>query len=404
MIRMNPHYQKLAASYLFSNIAEKVSAHQKQNPDADIIKLGIGDVTLSLPEACVEALKEGADELATAKSFRGYGPERGYEFLRKAIAENDYQNLGIDPEEIFVSDGAKCDTGNFLDVLAQDISVAVPDPVYPVYVDTNVMVGRTGEFHRGRYDGLHYLESTPDNGFVPVPPDESVDLIYLCFPNNPTGAVATREQLQVWVDYARSNGSLILFDAAYERFVSDKSLPRSIYEIPGARECAVEFRSYSKTAGFTGTRCAFSVVPKTIQIAGPHAKRHSLHELWNRRQSTKFNGVSYPVQRAAEAVYSRDGKHEVDERIRYYMKNAHMIREAMVRAGYNVTGGEHSPYVWVETGTDSWTFFDRVLTEASVVITPGVGFGRLGEGFIRISAFNHRENVERALKRLRKVL
>lgn len=404
MIRMNPHYQKLAASYLFSNIAEKVAAHQKKHPDTDIIKLGIGDVTLSLPETCVEALKKGADELSTDKSFRGYGPERGYDFLRNAIAENDYRGLSVDPDEVFVSDGAKCDTGNFLDVLAHDISVAVPDPVYPVYVDTNVMIGRTGGFHHGRYEGLHYLPGTPDNDFVPTPPDESLDLIYLCFPNNPTGAVATKEQLQVWVDYARGNGSLILFDAAYERFVSDKSIPRSIYEIPGARECAVEFRSFSKTAGFTGTRCAFTVVPKDIRIAGPHGKQHSLHALWNRRQSTKFNGVSYPVQRAAEAIYSREGKHEVDERIRYYMKNAHMIREAMVKAGYNVTGGEHSPYVWVETGTDSWSFFDKVLSEASVVITPGVGFGRLGEGFIRISAFNHRENVERALKRLRKVL
>ena len=404
MIRMNPHYKKLAASYLFSTIAEKVSAHQKKHPDTDIIKLGIGDVTLSLPEACVEALKKGADELSTDKTFRGYGPERGYDFLRNAIAENDYRGLGVDPEEVFVSDGAKCDTGNFLDILADDISVAVPDPVYPVYVDTNVMVGRTGGFHHGRYEGLHYLAGTPDNGFVPKPPNEPVDLIYLCFPNNPTGAVATKDQLQVWVDYARGNGSLILFDAAYERFVSDESLPRSIYEIPGARECAVEFRSYSKTAGFTGTRCAFTVVPKDIRVAGPQGKYHSLHGLWNRRQSTKFNGVSYPVQRAAEAVYSREGKHEVNERIHYYMKNAHMIREAMVKAGYNVTGGEHSPYVWVETGTDSWTFFDKVLTEASVVITPGVGFGRLGEGFIRISAFNHRENVERALKRLRKVL
>lgn len=404
MIRMNPHYKKLAASYLFSNIAEKVNAHTESNPSTDIIKLGIGDVTLSLPEACVEAMKGAADELSSEKGFRGYGPERGYEFLRKAIADNDYSGLGVDPGEVFISDGAKCDMGNFLDILAADISVAVPDPVYPVYVDTNVMAGKTGEFHHGRYDGLHYLDGTPENGFVPLPPDESVDLIYLCFPNNPTGATATKEQLKLWVDYARGNGSLILFDAAYERFISDSSLPHSIYEIEGARECAVEFRSYSKTAGFTGTRCAFTVVPEDVRVAGPDGKMHALHGLWNRRQSTKFNGVSYPVQRAAEAIYTEQGAREVDERIRYYMKNARMIREAMTEAGYVCTGGEHSPYVWVRTGTDSWSFFDKLLTEASVVITPGVGFGRMGEGFIRISAFNHYDNVQRAIKRIKKIL
>ncbi|MFW6368438.1 MAG: LL-diaminopimelate aminotransferase [Spirochaetota bacterium] len=404
MIRMNPHYQKLAAGYLFSNIAEKVNAHTANNPDTDIIKLGIGDVTLSLPEACVEAMKGAADELSSEKGFRGYGPERGYDFLRKAIADNDYNGLGIDPGEVFVSDGAKCDMGNFLDILAADISVAVPDPVYPVYVDTNVMAGKTGEFHHGRYDGLHYLEGTPENGFVPLPPDQPVDLIYLCFPNNPTGATATKEQLKLWVDYARGNGALILFDAAYERFISDSALPHSIYEVEGARECAVEFRSFSKTAGFTGTRCAFTVVPEDVRVGGPDGKMHALHGLWNRRQSTKFNGVSYPVQRAAEAVYTREGAREVDERIRYYMKNARMIREAMTEAGYVCTGGEHSPYVWVKTGTDSWSFFDKLLEEASVVITPGVGFGRMGQGFIRISGFNHHENVERALKRIRKIL
>ena len=404
MIRMNPHYAMLASSYLFSRIAEKVNEHFKQNPDADIIKLGIGDVTRSLPDVSVKAMKRAADELGTEKAFRGYGPEQGYEFLRKAIAENDYRGLDIEPDEIFISDGAKCDTGNFLDILAHDITVAVPDPVYPVYVDTNVMAGRATGYHHGRYEGLRYLEGTPDNDFVPMPPSDRVDLIYLCFPNNPTGAVATRDQLQVWVDYALGAGALILFDAAYERFVSDRDIPRSIFEIKGAKECAVEFRSFSKTAGFTGTRCAFTVVPKAIRAADDHGKRHSLHALWNRRQSTKFNGVSYPVQRAAEAIYSPEGKREVDERISYYMRNARLIRDAVQRHGYNCWGGRNSPYVWIETGTDSWSFFDRLLYEASVVITPGVGFGRMGEGFIRISAFNSHENVEHALRRIEKAL
>lgn len=406
MIKMNPHYKKLNASYLFSTIAQKINEHQNANPESSLIRLGIGDVTHGLAKPCVDALKAAADELGTDASFRGYGPEQGYAFLRETIAENDYRRIGADvsPDEIFVSDGAKCDSGNFLDILANDIVVGVPDPVYPVYVDTNVMAGRTGIFSDGRYDGLHYLEGTVENGFVPSPPSGHLDLIYLCFPNNPTGASATRSQLSAWVSYAREHKALILFDAAYERFIQSDDVPHSIYEIDGARSCAVEIRSFSKTAGFTGTRCAFTVVPKDIEIADDSGDTRTLHSLWNRRQSTKFNGVSYPVQRAAEAVYSPEGRKEVDYRVNYYMENAGLIRNIMTKAGYSVSGGVDSPYIWVQTGTDSWSFFDRMLTEAQVVITPGVGFGRMGEGFIRISAFNHREKVEEAMERITRVL
>ncbi len=406
MIKMNPHYNKLNASYLFSTIAKKITEHQNANPDTSLIRLGIGDVTHGLAKPCVDALKAAADELGSDESFRGYGPEQGYAFLRETIAENDYHQRGadIDPDEVFVSDGAKCDSGNFLDVLANDIVVGVPDPVYPVYVDTNVMAGRTGAFSDGRYDGLQYLEGTVDNGFVPTPPSSHLDLVYLCFPNNPTGASATRSQLSEWVSYALEHNALILFDAAYERFIQSTDVPHSIYEIEGARSCAVEIRSFSKTAGFTGTRCAFTVVPKDIEIADDSGEKRSLHSLWNRRQSTKFNGVSYPVQRAAEAVYSPEGRREVDYRVNYYMENARLIRDIMTNAGYTVSGGVDSPYIWVQTGTDSWSFFDRMLTEAQVVITPGVGFGRMGEGFIRISAFNHREKVEEAMERITRAL
>ncbi|TVQ24204.1 MAG: LL-diaminopimelate aminotransferase [Spirochaetaceae bacterium] len=406
MIKMNPHYKKLNASYLFSTIAQKINEHQNANPESSLIRLGIGDVTHGLAKPCVDALKAAADELGTDASFRGYGPEQGYAFLRETIAENDYRRIGADvsPDEIFVSDGAKCDSGNFLDILANDIVVGVPDPVYPVYVDTNVMAGRTGIFSDGRYDGLHYLVGTVENGFVPSPPSAHLDLIYLCFPNNPTGASATRSQLSAWVSYAREHKALILFDAAYERFIQSDDVPHSIYEIDGARSCAVEIRSFSKTAGFTGTRCAFTVVPKDIEIADDSGDTRTLHSLWNRRQSTKFNGVSYPVQRAAEAVYSPEGRKEVDYRVNYYMENAGLIRNIMTKAGYSVSGGVDSPYIWVQTGTDSWSFFDRMLTEAQVVITPGVGFGRMGEGFIRISAFNHREKVEEAMERITRVL
>jgi len=402
MIRINENYSKLASSYLFVEIGRRVSEFQRQNPDREIIRLGIGDVTRPLPAACVAAFRKAAGEMGEQGGFRGYGPEQGYGFLRERIAESDYRARGVDigADEIFVSDGSKCDTGNFQELFATDIAVAVPDPVYPVYVDTNVMAGRTEKSADGRYGGLVYLEGNPGNGFVPGPPDCHVDLIYLCYPNNPTGAVATKEQLKAWVDYARAEKALILFDAAYEAFISDPSIPHSIYEIDGARDVAVEFRSFSKTAGFTGTRCAFTVVPSSCVAYDGSGKAHPLHALWNRRHSTKFNGVSYPVQRAAEAVYLDDGPKQVRETIDYYMANAKLVKEKMGALGYRCTGGVNAPYIWIECGSDSWKFFDMLLNDAGVVCTPGAGFGRCGEGFIRISAFNSLENVEKALERI----
>jgi LL-diaminopimelate aminotransferase len=404
MIRLNSNYSKLQASYLFVEIARRVNAHTDANPDCKLIRLGIGDVTNPLPPSIVRAFHEGVDEQAEAESFRGYGPEQGYAFLREAIAEADYAARGcrISADDIFVSDGAKCDTGNFQELFADDITIAVPDPVYPVYVDTNVMAGRTGKATDGRYEGLIYLEGTEENDFVPSPadlPEGGADLVYLCFPNNPTGATASREQLGEWVKWARAQGSLILFDAAYEAFVNDPEIPKSIYEIPGAEECAVEFRSFSKTAGFTGTRCAYTVVPAAIDIDGV-----KLRDMWNRRHSTKFNGVSYPVQKAAAAVYASEGIKESRALVNGYLENAEIIRKAMNDVGYKTWGGVNSPYVWVKTGEDSWDTFDKLLKEADVVVTPGSGFGKMGEGFIRISAFNSRENVEEAIGRILKAL
>ena len=340
--------------------------------------------------------------MAGDAGFRGYGPEQGYDFLREAIARNDFQSRGADitADEIVVSDGSKCDTANIQELFAGDIRVAVSDPVYPVYVDTNVMAGRTGEAVNGRYEGLVYLDSTEANGYVPAPPEAAVDLIYLCFPNNPTGATATHDQLAAWVNYARANKALILFDAAYESFIRDSSLPRSIYEIEGAREVAVEFRSFSKHAGFTGTRCAYTVVPSDCRLFDAAGTPQPLAPLWSRRHSTKFNGVSYPVQRAAEAVYSEAGQAQTRALTDGYLANAKRIREGMAALGYAFVGGENSPYVWIKTGTDSWAFFDRMLNEANVVITPGSGFGSCGDGYIRISAFNSAPNVEEALKRI----
>jgi len=406
MIRINEHYLKLQASYLFTDIARRVESYQKDHPDKNVIKLGIGDVTRALPPACIQALHEAVDEMAGDASFRGYGPEQGYDFLREKIATNDFKVRGADisPDEIFISDGAKCDTGNIQEIFAGDIRIAVPDPVYPVYVDTNVMAGRTGRFEEGRYAGLCYLEGTSENGFVPELPESPVDLIYLCYPNNPTGAVITRDQLKAWVDYARDNKSLILYDAAYETFVRDETLPRSIYEIEGARQVAIEFRSFSKTAGFTGTRCAFTVVPKDCSAYDSEGNKHALHQLWNRRHCTKFNGVSYPIQRAAEAVYSDEGKMQVRQLTDYYLKNAALIRKEMTALGYDCTGGENSPYIWVDGRRDSWEFFDLLLNRAGVVCTPGGGFGKCGQRFIRISAFNHYENVEKAMERIRAAL
>jgi LL-diaminopimelate aminotransferase len=406
LIRINENYLKLQSSYLFSDIAKRVSAFQAAHPDRRIIKLGIGDVTQPLPEACIEAFHKAVDEMAAIETFRGYGPEQGYAFLREKIATEDFRARGaeIEADEIFISDGAKCDTGNIQEIFAIDNRVAIPDPVYPVYLDTNVMAGRTGLFNGGRYNGIVYLEATRDNAFVPEPPREPVDLIYLCFPNNPTGATVTGAQLKTWVDFAREHKALILFDAAYEAFIRDDSLPRSIYEIEGAREVAIEFRSFSKTAGFTGTRCAYTVVPKTCTANAADGKAHALHALWNRRHTTKFNGVSYPVQKAAEAVYSKEGKTQVKALIDYYLVNAALIRKEMTALGYGCIGGDNSPYIWVDGRMDSWAFFDMLLEKAGVVCTPGAGFGKCGEGYIRISAFNNYESVEEAMQRIKQAL
>jgi len=404
MIKMNENYNKLQASYLFVNIAKKVEEFTKNNPDAKVIKLGIGDVTHPLPPACVKGFHEGVDEMATVEGFHGYGPEKGYETLRELIAENDFQSRGaeITADDIFISDGAKCDIGNFQELFDKDIKVAVPDPVYPVYVDTNVMAGRTGISKDGRYKGLTYLECTKENDFFPALPEEPVDLIYLCFPNNPTGATATKEQLKMWVDYAKENKALILFDAAYESFIRDETLPRSIFEISGAEEVAVEFRSFSKTAGFTGTRCAFTVIPDACRIFDKDGNAVPLKPLWNRRHSTKSNGVSYPVQKAAEAVYTKEGQKQVKALVDGYLENAAIIRKTMDDLDLSHTGGVNSPYIWVNFGEDSWSSFDKILEKCGIVITPGSGFGTCGEGYIRISAFNHKESVEEAMERFKK--
>jgi len=409
MARINASYQKLKAGYLFPEIGRRVSKFVSENPSAKVIRLGIGDVTEPLPPAIIAAWQQGVAEMGTRSTFRGYGPEQGYDFLREAIAKQDFAARGVrvDADEIFVSDGSKCDTGNILEIFGDDNKVAIVDPVYPVYVDTNVMAGRTGPSNdQGRYEGLVYIPATAENGFVPELPRERVDLIYLCYPNNPTGMVATREQLTRWVEYARANDSIILFDAAYEAFITDPTIPHSIYEIEGARDVAIEFRSFSKTAGFTGVRCAFTVVPKSLTAAGPSGDRVPLHGLWNRRHTTKFNGVSYPVQRAAEAIYSAEGRQQVQTLIHFYLTNARLIREGLEAAGVKVYGGVNAPYVWVKTpGTQtSWEFFDRLLHTAHLVGTPGSGFGASGEGYFRLSAFNSRENVEEAVRRFQKVV
>ncbi|MDH4009196.1 MAG: LL-diaminopimelate aminotransferase [Desulfobacterales bacterium] len=406
MIRINENYLKLQASYLFSEIRRRTDEFQETHPDKEIIKLGIGDVTRPLPQACIAAFHRAVDEMADVATFRGYGPEQGYEFLRENIARVDFQDRGADisASEVFVSDGAKCDTGNIQEIFANDIRIAIPDPVYPVYLDTNVMAGRTGSFGDSRYEGLTYLESTRENGFIPDLPKENVDLIYLCFPNNPTGATITQSQLQAWVGFATEKKALILYDAAYESFVQDPDLPKSIFEIEGAREVAIEFRSFSKTAGFTGTRCAYTVVPTSCTAYTANGEAHSVHDLWFRRQSTKFNAVSYPVQRAAAAVYSDEGRAQARALIKYYLKNAALIRKEMEALGYECVGGENSPYIWIYGKIDSWKFFDLLLEKAGVVCTPGAGFGKCGEGFIRISAFNNTENVQLAMQKIRQAL
>jgi len=402
MITINEHYLKLQASYLFADIAKRVAAFQESNPSKEIIKLGIGDVTKGLTPASIKAFHSAIDEMADDATFRGYGPEQGYEFLRQTIASNDFQNRSADisADEIFVSDGAKCDTGNFQELFTQTTTIGLPDPVYPVYLDTNVMAGRSESFVDGRYQGIVYLEATKKNGFVPSLPQEKVDLIYLCFPNNPTGSTISKSELKTWVDYAREHKALILFDAAYEAFITDDSLPKSIYEVEGAKEVAIEFRSFSKSAGFTGTRCAYTVVPKECTAYDSLGNKQLLHGLWNRRQATKFNGVSYPVQRAAEAVYSQEGKVQCKELIDSYMNNARVICQTMDNLGYDYVGGKHSPYIWIDGRMDSWEFFDILLKETGVVCTPGAGFGKCGNGYIRLSAFNSLENVTKAMKRL----
>ena len=405
VVQVNSNYLKLKAGYLFPEIARRVQAFSLANPKVDLIRLGIGDVTEPLPLACRNAMKKAIDEMGTELGFHGYGPEQGYLWLREAISKYDYQtrNCDVGADEIFVSDGSKCDSSNILDILGEDNRIAVTDPVYPVYVDSNVMAGRTGNaIDSGRYKDLSYLPINEANNFQVQIPNESLDLIYLCFPNNPTGAVATKDQLAAWVAYAEKNQALILFDAAYESFIQDESLPHSIYEIDGARNCAIEFRSFSKNAGFTGTRCAFTVIPKTLKGKALNGDQVDLWSLWNRRQSTKFNGVSYIVQRGAEAVYSEEGQKQIDSLVSFYMENAAIIRSYLIGSGFSVFGGEHAPYVWIKVpeGMSSWDFFDFWLNKANVVGTPGSGFGSAGEGYFRLSAFNSRMNVEQAMQRI----
>ncbi len=407
MSYLNDNYLKLKAGYLFPEIGRRVKAFCDANPDAAkrLIRCGIGDVTEPLPPAVVAALHRAVDEMASRATFRGYGPEQGYDFLRSAIAKNDFRDHGLDvaDDEVFVSDGSKCDCGNILDVLGHQNKIAISDPVYPVYVDTNVMAGHTGDADAaGAYAGLIYLPCTPANSFIPEPPKEHADIIYLCSPNNPTGAVATRAQLEAWVAYALAHKAIILFDAAYEAYIADPAIPHSIYEIPGARQCAIEFRSFSKNGGFTGTRCAYTVVPKSLLAATRTGEYQPLHPLWNRRMATKFNGVSYIVQRAAEALYSTDGKAQIKALIEHYMGNARVLVTGAKAAGLTVYGGINAPYIWVETpaGYNSWQAFDKILNDANVVITPGSGFGSKGEGYFRISSFNSRANAEEVARRL----
>jgi len=406
MIHINENYLKLKSSYLFAEIEKRVEEFRAENPGKEIISLGIGDVTKALPGACIDAFREAVEEMSRDNSFRGYGPYKGYPFLREKIAEMDFKTIGADisPEEIFISDGAKCDTGNIQELFSLNSKVALPDPVYPVYVDTNVMAGRTGKWEDGRYDNLIYLDSDQGNNFVPDIPSEKMDLIYLCFPNNPTGATIDRNRLKKWVDYARENKALILYDAAYVAFIRDDYIPQSIYEVEGAKDIAIEFRSFSKTAGFTGTRCAYTIVPKECMAYDSKGQKHSLHDMWYRRQATKFNGVSYPVQRAAEAVYTPEGQKQVRSLINYYLENAGLIRKTFEDLGYKCNGGENSPYIWIKTGKDSWEFFDLLLKNANIICTPGSGFGRCGKGYIRISSFNSREKVEEAVERIKLAL
>lgn len=406
MAKINENYLKLKAGYLFPEIAKRVRNFAEANPDRKIIRLGIGDVTLPLPPSAVQAMKDAADEMGSPSGFKGYGPEQGYSFLIDEIIKNDFVSRGVSvsPDEVFVSDGSKCDTGNIQEIFSTDCRIAVTDPVYPVYVDTNVMAGRTGNSGEdGRYANLIYLPCTKENGFQPDFPSEKADIIYLCYPNNPTGTTVTKDRLKQWVEFAKKSGAVILYDAAYEAFITDPSLPRSIFEIDGAKEVAMEFRSFSKTAGFTGTRCAYIVIPKELKGKTSTGEQVSLNQLWNRRHTTKFNGVSYPIQKAAAACYSEQGKKEVQANIKYYMENASIISTELSSAGYEVFGGKNAPYIWLKTpkNLNSWDFFDRLLNEIQVVGTPGSGFGPSGEGYFRLSAFGKREDVQEAMKRIK---
>lgn len=409
MIKINENFLKLQDSYLFSTIAKKVAEFQENNPDKKVIKLGIGDVTRPIPKAIADAMKNAVEEMENQNEFKGYGPEQGYEFLRNKIVENDYKKRGINIEidEVFVSDGAKCDTGNIVDLFSKDNKVAITDPVYPVYLDTNVMSGRTGEYNdqTGMYDNIVYLPCNSENNFEPELPKQRPDMIYLCLPNNPTGTVLNKNQLKKWIDYAKENRSIILFDSAYEAFITQEDIPHSIYEIEGAKEVAIEFRSFSKTAGFTGIRCAYTVVPKELKAYTEKGEEISLNKLWNRRQCTKFNGVSYITQKGAEAVYSENGQKQIKDNIEYYMENARIIREGLKKAGYEIFGGINAPYIWLKTPNNmkSWDFFDELLTKYNIVGTPGVGFGPNGEGYFRLTAFGSRENTIEAMKRLSKL-
>lgn len=409
MTTINQHFLELQGSYLFSEIAKRKAKYVEQNPHASIISLGIGDVTLGLPQAVIDAMHKAVDDMINPDSFRGYGPEQGYSFLVDAIIAGDYRSRGIElsSDEVFVSDGSKCDVGNIQEIFSQDSVVAVQDPVYPVYVDTNVMAGRAGSFisELGRYENIVYLDCSAENDFKPSLPNERVDLIYLCYPNNPTGMTLTKDELKVWVDYAIEHECLILFDSAYEAFITEEDVPHSIYEIEGAQQVAIEFRSFSKTAGFTGIRCAYTVVPKQLRGRDADGKLVSINELWNRRHTTKFNGVSYVTQKGAAAIYSTEGQAQTQELIQYYMTNAAMIRDGLRDVGFTVYGGVNAPYIWLKTSNDmqSWEFFDYLLQEASIVGTPGVGFGRCGDGYFRLTGFGSRENTEQAIARIKKL-
>ena len=409
MSLINENFLELQDSYLFSTIAKKVAKFTEENPNKKVIRLGIGDVTKPIVPACLEAMHKAVDEVGTQSGFRGYGPEQGYEFLRKAIVENDYKSRGIEitEDEVFVSDGAKCDCGNIVDIFAKENKVAITDPVYPVYLDTNVMSGRSGKYNKEKetYENIVYLPVMAENDFKPELPKEKVDMIYLCFPNNPTGTVLTKEELKKWVDYAKENQSIILYDAAYEAFITESHIPHSIYEVEGAKEVAIEFKSYSKTAGFTGIRCGYVVIPKEVKGFTKGGEEVSYNKLWNRRTCTKFNGVSYITQRAAEATYSEEGKKQIQENINSYLENAKIIKQGLEEVGFTTYGGVNSPYVWLQIpkGMTSWEFFDKLLEEVNVVGTPGSGFGPHGEGYFRLTAFGTKENTIEAMKRIKKL-